>query len=104
MSEEKKIIELTDEDLEKVNGGVNKDSDGNYVLTRGDRYNPKLMDDYSYCYIILESKNVKNLNEKVSCIILQGINHCDSSVSVSELVNNCVFDKHYSGDLHRLFE
>ena len=104
MLEEKKVIELTDEDLEKVNGGVNQDSDGNYVLIRGDRYNPKLVDADAYCYIVLESKNTKSLNEKVSCIILQGINHCDGSVSVSELVNNCVFDKHYSGDPHRLFE
>lgn len=80
MLEENKIIELVDEDLEKVSGGygdITPNSDGYYVLVQGNTYvdtNPNICN--GTFYTLLESITTNNIMETVKCLIQ--IDHFDS--------------------------
>ena len=66
MFEEKKAIELKDEDLEKVSGGIALNANGDYVLIKGDCYRENAKFGSSASYIVLESKTTKNVNETIN--------------------------------------
>ena len=105
-SEENKTFELKDEDLEKVTGGgVSTNSNGEYVVNKGDLYKRIGGDRSSYpCnYYALESKTTKDPQDTVYVCRRQAggvtIDMSDTYVTISFLntlsfVENCNFDPH----------
>ena len=100
MSDEKKTVELKDEELEKVSGGqMSPNSEGYYVFTRGDIY---YQGHGSSCacgdIYILESKTTNNMNDRISCRYKTNINTIsESKLDVSFLVT-CTFSYHTDFD------
>lgn len=107
MSKENKPIELKDKELEKITDGISPDTDGNYVVTKGDWYRQTEVDGpgaQSY-YIVLESKTTKDVNDGVYVCKIQatGLGTLTSDVyrTISYL-NTCEYKGKFPYDPHEL--
>ena len=107
MSEEQKTVELKDEELEKVSGGIIfPNGQGEYTLTRGDVYRQLTTEAYTkYCkVVILQSITTSNMNDSVLCLCMSS--DCkvrEEEVSIFVFDIELIFDKHISYDPYTYF-
>ena len=72
MLEENKTVELTDEELEKVTGGLSPNADGYYVLNQYDEFKQSAQGiDNQSTYVVLQAVTTNNVNQNVLCCSIQ---------------------------------
>ena len=107
MSEEKKIVELKDEELEKVSGGfIIPNEQGEYTFTRGDVYRQSTTEAYTEYVevVVLQSITTSNMSDSVLCLCRSS--KCqvrEEEVSIFVFAMELIFDKHISYDPYTYF-
>ena len=108
MSEENKIVELNDEQLDKVTGGISTDANGNYVLNQYDRFRTPSENgsQNQTSYVVLQAISTKNLDDKVYCCRIQSATIpptlSDEHVTISYL-NTLTYTGNYYINPHEIY-
>ena len=107
MSKEKDSVELKDEELEKVSGGIiYPNGQGEYTFTRGDVYRQLNTEAYTEYVevVVLQSITTSNMSDSVLCLCRSSDRNVrEEEVSIFVFDRELIFDKHISYDPYTYF-